>query len=61
MQTLGDSEGQGSMVCCNLWDHRVRHDLATERQEQGDLTISFIVLMQNFQSQQHCHMNVGSF
>ena len=21
-QTLGDSEGQGSLVCCSLWDHK---------------------------------------
>ena len=21
-QTLGDGEGQGSLVCCNLWDHK---------------------------------------
>ena len=25
-----DSEGQGSLVCCSSWGHRVRHDLATE-------------------------------
>jgi len=25
-QTLGDSEGQGSLVCCRPWGHRVRHD-----------------------------------
>ena len=31
-QTLGDSEGKGSLVCCSLWGHRVRHDLATEKQ-----------------------------
>ena len=21
-QTLGDSEGQGSLACCNLWGHK---------------------------------------
>ena len=21
-QTLGDTEGQGSLVCCSPWDHR---------------------------------------
>ena len=21
-QTLGDSEGQGSLVCCSPWDHK---------------------------------------
>ena len=31
-QTLGDSEGQGSLACCNKWGRRVGHDLATEQQ-----------------------------
>ena len=31
-QTLGDNEGQGSLVCCSPWCHRVRHALATEQQ-----------------------------
>ena len=30
-QTLGDSEEQGSLACCNPPDRRVRHDLATEQ------------------------------
>ena len=25
-----DGEGQGSLACCSLWGHRVRHNLATE-------------------------------
>ena len=30
-QTLGDSEGQGRLVCCSPWgSQRVRHNLATE-------------------------------
>ena len=29
-QILGDSEGQGSLVCCSPWGHRVRHNLTTE-------------------------------
>ena len=33
-QTPGDSEGQGSLACYSSWDHRVRHDLAAERQQQ---------------------------
>ena len=33
-QTPGDSEGQGSLVCCSPWgSQRVRHDLATEPQQ----------------------------
>ena len=31
-QTQGDSEGQGSLACCNPWGCKVRHDLATEQQ-----------------------------
>ena len=32
-QTSGDSEGQGSLVCCSPWgSQRVRHDLVTEHQ-----------------------------
>ena len=31
-QTLGHSEGQGSLVCCSLWGLRVGHGLATEWQ-----------------------------
>ena len=30
-QTLGDSEGQGSLECCSPRVRRVRHDLATEQ------------------------------
>ena len=29
-QTLGDTEGQGSLVCYNPWGRRVRDDLATK-------------------------------
>ena len=29
-QTLGNSEGQRSLVCCSPWVCRVGHDLATE-------------------------------
>ena len=25
-QTPGDSEGQGSLACCNPWGHRVGHN-----------------------------------
>ena len=29
-QTPGNSKGQGSLACYNLWGRRVRHDLVTE-------------------------------
>ena len=30
VQTPGDSEGQGNLVCCSPWGHRVGHNLANE-------------------------------
>ena len=33
-QTLGDSGGQGSLACCSPCGCRVRHNLATEQQQQ---------------------------
>ena len=32
-QILGDSEGQGSLVCCRPWGRKDRHDLVTEQQK----------------------------
>ena len=34
-QTLGDSEGQGSLAYCSPWDHKVGHHLATKYQESS--------------------------
>ena len=33
-QTLGDSEGQGSLACCSPQGHRVGHDSVTEEQQK---------------------------
>ena len=35
-ETQGDSDGQGSLVCCSSWGHKLsdRNDLATEQQQQ---------------------------
>ena len=33
-QTLGDSEGQGSLMCCSPWSQRVKHNLPTIQQQQ---------------------------
>ena len=40
-QTPGDSERQGNLECCRPWGclQRVRHDLATEQQQNGTLEI----------------------
>ena len=40
-QTPGDSEGQGSLVCCSPWGCRVGHDLATDQQQQS---VIFLIL-----------------
>ena len=32
-QTLGDSEGQRSLVCCISWGRKVGHDLAKNQQQ----------------------------
>ena len=29
LSKVWDSEGQGSLVCCSSWDHRVRHELSS--------------------------------
>ena len=39
-ETLGDSEGQESLVCCNPWGHRIGHNLATEQQPVSNPTIT---------------------
>ena len=33
-QTLGDSEGQGTLACCSPWVHK-KSDSASEQQQQG--------------------------
>ena len=38
-QTPGVSEGQGSLVCCSPWGHRVRHNLVTEQQQKDVLQL----------------------
>ena len=39
-QTLGDSEGQGSLVCCSPWgSKRVGHDCVTEQQQTDSMNI----------------------
>ena len=32
-QILGDGEGQGSLVCCNPWGCKGRHNLAMQQQQ----------------------------
>ena len=42
--TLGDGEGQGSLVCCSPWGHRVGHNLAAE-QQYLDLSFLFLIIL----------------
>ena len=39
-QTLGGSEGQGSLACCRPWGHRVGHDLGTGQQIWITMTVN---------------------
>ena len=34
-QTLGDTEEQGSLVCCSPWGHKESDMTVTEQQYQG--------------------------
>ena len=34
-QTPGDSGGQGSLVCCSPWGHRVGHNITAEQQQNA--------------------------
>ena len=40
-QALGDTEGQGSPMCCSPWGHRVRHHLVAEQQQSVSIGILF--------------------
>ena len=42
-QTLGDSEGQGSLACCSPWGWKVRYNLATEQQQHWMSSCSSII------------------
>ena len=42
-QTLGDSEGQGSLACCSPWGCKARYNLATEQQQHWMSSCSSII------------------
>ena len=42
-QTLGDGEGQGSLVCCSPWGHKQSD--TTERWNSNNLSLIFAVLI----------------
>ena len=39
-QTLGDSEGQGSLACCRPWGCRIRHSWVTEHHQANAFLLS---------------------
>ena len=39
---LGDSEGQGSLVCCSPLGFRVAHDIVTEQQQPKIFHMSLV-------------------
>ena len=41
-QSPGVDDGQGSLACCSPWDHRVKHDLATDLKH---CTMSFVLVV----------------
>ena len=41
-QALGDSEGQESLVCCDPWDRKIRHTLATKQQQSTFKNIALL-------------------
>ena len=41
-QTVGYGEGQGSLVCCSPWGHRVGHNWVTEQQQQYQMHLTDI-------------------
>ena len=42
-QTLGDSEGQGSLACCNPRGHRIGYYLSTEQQQKLEIVKEKVV------------------
>ena len=61
-QTLGDSEGQGSLVCCSscMGLHRVRRDLATEQQESCSEGICKREILSDLSIPDHCFSHVAT-
>ena len=47
-QTLGDSEGQGSLACCSPWDHK-ESDMAEQLNNSSFLTFLEQPLCPSFQ------------
>ena len=40
-QTLGDSEGQGNLVCCSLWGHE---ELDTTKQLNNSIVLDTVLI-----------------
>ena len=44
-KALGDNEGQGSLVCCSPWGHRVGHGWVTEKQQNPPFSTPNVPLL----------------
>ena len=58
-QTPGDSEGQGTLVCCSPWGCRIRRDLVTE-QESGSGGICKREILSDLSTPDHCFSHVAT-
>ena len=63
-QTLGESEGQGSLVCCSPWGCRVRYDLAIEQDYNEVVCVPWYnnrtgVLLRRGGEETHSHTEAG--
>ena len=57
--TPGYSEGQGSLVCCGSWGHRVWYDIATKQQIALQCHVSFCCTMKWINYMYTCFLPLG--
>ena len=57
-QTPGDSEGQGSLVCCSPWGHKESD--ATEQLNNNNHTYTFIFLCACIFKLEHIHTKISA-
>ena len=51
VQIPGDGDGQGSLACCSPWGRRVRHYLATEREDSFQKIMEDLTMQSSFEKQ----------
>ena len=42
-QTQGDGEGEGSLLCCSPWGHRVGYSRVAEQQQQYSILTNHLM------------------